>query len=104
MDFNSSERPHDGATHNKKENLFMTTKIWQWQRIALLAAGISTSMVSMAWSQELYQTHSDGSIWQYTGVPCGRSSCPGWIELDNNPILKMIAAGGGALYELHNDG
>jgi|SRR5580658_6771826 hypothetical protein len=46
----------------------MTTKISQWQRIAMLAAGISTSMVSMAWGQNLYQTQSDGSIWQYTGT------------------------------------
>jgi len=82
----------------------MTMKISQWQRMALLAAGISTSMVAMAWGQELYQTHSDGSIWEYTGTPCGMGSCPGWIELDNNPNMFMIAAGGGALYEMHGDG
>jgi len=82
----------------------MTTKISQWQRIALLTAGISTSMASMAWGQDLYQTHTDGSIWQYTGTPCSGGSCPGWLELDNNPNLKMIAAGGGALFEMHNDG
>jgi hypothetical protein len=82
----------------------MTTKISQWQRIALLAAGISAGAVPMAWSQELYQTHTDGSIWEYTGVPCSRGSCPGWIELDNNPNLQMIAAGGGALFEMHQDG
>jgi hypothetical protein len=95
--------PH-GATHNQKENLFMTTKISQWQRIAMLAAGISTSLVSMAWGQALYQTHNDGSVWQYTGIPCSGGSCPGWLELDNNPDLYMIAAGGGQLYEMHNDG
>jgi hypothetical protein len=82
----------------------MTTKISQWQRIAMLAAGISTSTVSMAWGQNLYQTHSDGSIWVYTGTPCTHVSCPGWIELDNNPNMSMIAAGGGALYEMHKDG
>jgi hypothetical protein len=82
----------------------MTTKISQWHRIALLAAGIATSMVSMAWGQDLYQTHTDGSIWQYTGIPCSGGSCTGWLELDNNPNLKMIAAGGGALFEMHNDG
>jgi hypothetical protein len=82
----------------------MTTKILQWQRIAMLATGIATSMVSMAWGQELYQTHSDGTIWQYTGTPCKGGSCPGWIELDNNSDLSMIAAGGGALYEMHKDG
>jgi hypothetical protein len=63
------------------------TKISQWQRIALLAAGLSTSMVSMAWGKApgLYQQHADGSIWQSTGEACQGSSCPGWVELDNNP-------------------
>ncbi len=82
----------------------MTTRLLQWQRIAILATGIATSMVSMAWGQELYQAHSDGTIWEYTGTPCGSRSCPGWIELDNNPNMSMIAAGGGALYEMHKDG
>src|ERR1035438_10838148 len=83
----------------------MTTKISQWQRIALLAAGISASMVSVAWGGTgLYQLHTDGSIWQYTGVPCNGTVCSGWVELDNNPSANMIAAGGGQLYQLHNDG
>ena len=64
----------------------MTTKVFKWQRIAMLATGMAASMASMAWGQELYQTHSDGTIWQYTGTPCKGGSCPGWIELDNNPI------------------
>jgi hypothetical protein len=96
--------PRGGTTNNKKENPFMTKKILQWQRIAMLATGIATSMVSMAWGQELYQTHSDGSIWEYTGAPCDGRLCPGWIKLDNNPNMSMIAAGGGALYEMHKDG
>jgi hypothetical protein len=103
-DFNSSELPLGSTTHNEKENIFMTTKISQWRRIALLAAGISTSMVSMAWGQQLYQTHSDGSIWEYSGTPCNGGSCPGWLELDNNPNLSMVATGGGFLYELHKSG
>ena len=82
----------------------MNTTISQWQRIALLAAGIATSMGSVAWGQELYETHTDGSIWEYTGVPCKGKVCSGWTELDNNPQLSMIAAGGGNLYELHGDG
>jgi hypothetical protein len=104
MVFNSSGLSHGGPTHNKRKNLFMTTKKSQWQRIVLLAAGISTSMVSTAWGQNLYQTHSDGSIWEYTGKPCSGGSCPGWIELDNNPKMNMIAAGGGTLFEMHTDG
>ncbi len=102
IDFSSSGLPHGGPT--QKEKFFMTTKIWQWQRIALLAGCIATSMASMAWGQELYQTHTDGSIWKSTGIPCSRGSCPGWIELDNNPNMYMIAAGGGALFEMHFDG
>jgi len=82
----------------------MNKKISQCQRIALLAAGIAVCMASIASGQELYKTHSDGSIWEYTGTPCGSRSCPGWIELDNNPNMSMIAAGGGALYEMHKDG
>ncbi|MGA3074226.1 MAG: hypothetical protein ABSG56_11090 [Bryobacteraceae bacterium] len=82
----------------------MTTRLWQSQRIAMLAAGIAMSMVSMAWGQELYQTRSDGSIWEYTGTPCNEVTCPGWIELDNNSNMSMIAAGGGALFEMHKDG
>jgi hypothetical protein len=82
----------------------MTTKISQWQRIAMLAAGISASMVSVAWggTAPLYQTHWDGSIWQYTGAPCNGGFCPGWQQLDSNPATAEIAAGGGQLYQFHN--
>jgi hypothetical protein len=82
----------------------MTKKISQWQRIAMLAAGISASMVSVAWSgtAPLYEMHWDGSIWQYTGVPCNGGSCPGWQELDRNSATVQIAAGGGQLYQLHD--
>jgi len=59
----------------------MTTKISQWQRIALLAAGLSASVVPMAWSQELYQMHPtdrSGSIPGHLArgkyVPVGWSS------------------------------
>jgi hypothetical protein len=49
----------------------MSTNVSQWQRIALLAAALSASMVSTAWGgvPGLYQVHLDGSIWQYTGNP-----------------------------------
>jgi hypothetical protein len=82
----------------------MNTTIFKWQTIAMLAAGISMSVGSTAWGQNLYQTHTDGTIWQYTGTPCSGRSCSGWVELDDNPELKMIAVGGGALYELHQNG
>ncbi len=81
----------------------MTTKVSQWQRIALLAAGISASMVSVAWggTPPLYQTHWDGSVWQYTGAPCNGGFCPGWTQLDSNPATTQLAAAGGQLYQLH---
>ena len=84
----------------------MSTKASQWQRIALLAAALSASVVSTAWGgvPGLYQVHLDGSIWQYTGEPCEGSSCLGWVELDNNPITATIAAGAGKLYQVHTDG
>src|ERR1035438_2041412 len=83
----------------------MSTKVSQWQRIALLAAALSASMVSTAWGgvPGLYQVHLDGSIWQYTGEPCEGSSFLGWVKLDNNPITAFIAAGGGKLYQVHTD-
>ena len=78
----------------------MTTKISQWHKVALLAAGISASMVSEAWGGNvpLYQLHSDGTIWQSTGVPCKGSNCPGWVQLGVNAI--QITAGAGQLYML----
>src|ERR1019366_2686538 len=100
-------RPKVAALHaTNKENLMMSTRVSQWQRIALLAAALSASMVSTAWGgvPGLYQVHLDGSIWQYTGEPCEGSSCLGWVELDNNPITAFIAAGGGKLYQVHTDG
>jgi hypothetical protein len=88
----------------KKENLFMTTKISQWRKIALLAAGISASMASVAWagSPPLYELHSDGTIWQSTGVPCNGNYCPGWVQLGVNAV-QIAAGGAGQLYMLAND-
>jgi hypothetical protein len=44
------------------------------------------------------------TIWSYTGTPCSGSSCPGWLQLDNNPATVAIASGGSKLYQLHNSG
>jgi hypothetical protein len=38
-------------------------------------------------AEQLYQMHSDGSIWFYTGPPM-----TGWQKLDNNPKTKAIMA------------
>ncbi len=81
----------------------MFTKISHWHFFLMLVRhGGECSFYSLG--QNLYQTHSDGSIWVSTGTPCCGSYCPGWLELDNNPGLSMIAAGGGALYEMLRDG
>jgi hypothetical protein len=63
-------------------------------------------MVSVAWggTGALYELHSSGEIWKYTGTPCNGNVCSGWQELDNNPDTIQIVAGGGQLFELHYDG
>jgi len=63
----------------------------------------TTAIVVHAW--HLYQMHSDGRIWIYTGPPL-----TGWLELDNNPATRAIVASGeltdaqGHLYQLHDNG
>lgn len=56
----------------------------------------------------LFEMHNNGSLWKYTGTPCGLFACTGWVELDDNPATKMIAAGenfaGYGLFELHFSG
>lgn len=52
----------------------------------------------------LYQLHSNGSIWRYTGAPCSGPACLGWQELDNNSRTIAIAGGGRQLFQLHKDG
>jgi C1A family cysteine protease len=53
----------------------------------------------VAAADDLYQVHSDGRIWRYTG-----RQITGWQELDNNPATKAIAAGNGTLYQIHDSG
>ena len=55
-------------------------------------------------AQGLYQLHSSGNIWSFTGVPCSSTSCSGWKKLDNNAKSKVIAADGNKLYQLHDNG
>ncbi|MFV3128109.1 hypothetical protein [Niveispirillum sp. KHB5.9] len=78
---------------------------------ATIQSGTSISSVGIAVDQsngQLYQLQNinkgplyaqNGSIWQYT--PGASSS---WLEIDNNPIVVSITAGGGSVYQLHNDG
>jgi hypothetical protein len=56
----------------------------------------------------LYQAQNNGSIWQYTGVPCSTTidgtSCWGWTQIDNNPSMAYIVAGPTTVYEVHTSG
>ena len=53
----------------------------------------------------LYQVRRDSSadqsIWQYTGIPCSGSSCPGWVKIDNHPYAAPVA-GSNTVYELRS--
>jgi hypothetical protein len=57
MIFNSFQLPQGDST--TRGEFFVATKRSQWQRIALLAAGMAASMVSPAWGREPYQTCLD---------------------------------------------
>ncbi len=54
---------------------------------------------SLTYTPDLYQMHTDGSIWQYNG-----GGFHNWIQLDNNPKAKYIVARGSDLYQVHTDG
>src|SRR4030095_15670508 len=56
---------------------------------------------------KLFQRHTNGVIWEFTGVPCSElipSKCPGWRKLDNNPRTVQIVSGGGHLYQMWQNG
>ena len=55
-------------------------------------------------SSALFVGNLGATIWSYTGTPCSGNSCPGWLQLDNNPATAAIAGGGSKLYQLHNSG
>jgi hypothetical protein len=72
-----------------------------------LASGVLTGVPF------LFQLHTTGAIWMYTGQPCNSTGCPGWQLLDNNSATKEIIAAGGAqvgssrippVVQLHSDG
>jgi hypothetical protein len=84
----------------------MTKKTTQWHKMALLAACISASIVPVAFAAApvVYELHSSGSVWGYTGTPCDGQVCPGWEMLNDDSRAVQIAAGAGTLYQLNNDG
>ena len=66
-----------------------------WQQLDNNAA---TKAIAAA-GNNLYQLHTNGKIWRYTGTPM-----TGWQMLDNNAATISIVAGGNNLYQLHNTG
>ncbi len=72
-------------------------------RLEMLDNNPATKAI-VADGDRLYQLHSSGKIWRFTGTPCSGNSCPGWQMLDNNPATTAISAGDGRLFQLHNSG
>src|ERR1700728_3244537 len=109
------------AQPTTKGESFMTTKISQWQRIAMLAAGISTSMVSMGpeplsdtigwidlavYGDTWYGANAALLVW-LPGTPTGNLSLFGgslnsWTVLDAD--VRTLAVGATALYDFRNGG
>jgi hypothetical protein len=54
---------------------------------------------------QLFQRHSDGSVWVSDGNGCqGNGACPGWAEIDKNTATTSIKAGAGTVFELRKGG
>jgi hypothetical protein len=68
---------------------------------ALAGAGDPTYQIHRA---PVYQLHTTGAIWRYTGVECDGDFCPGWERLDNNGATDDIVASGSQLFQHHTDG
>ena len=69
----------------------------------LLDANPNTAEIAAS-GNKLYQRHTTGLIWEFTGVQCNNlSSCPGWRMLDNNSKSAQIVSGGGHLYQMRQD-
>ena len=59
----------------------------------------SDSVRLLADFDQLYQMHSDGTIWSYTGPPHS-----GWIKLGGDDNTQSITASNGNLYRLQKNG
>ncbi|MFZ0935866.1 MAG: hypothetical protein ACLP6W_23320 [Bryobacteraceae bacterium] len=71
---------------------------------ATAPAGLPAVTGLSVFSASLFVGGQGATIWSYTGTPCSGNSCPGWLQLDNNPATVAIAGGGSQLYQLHNTG
>ena len=66
-----------------------------------IAGNTATEAVTIAGntaSNGLYQMHSDGTIWEYTG-----GGFHSWRKLDDNPNTAIVVARGSDLYQQHGD-
>lgn len=53
----------------------------------------------------LFKRHTDGSVWEWTGVPCTPSGiCLGWRQIGRDPKTISISAGAGTVYARDSDG
>lgn len=75
-----------------------------WQKLDNNPHTVAIAAAGTHHDQALYQLHSTGWIWRFTGAPCAGDACPGWQRLDDNPATAAIASAGSSLYQLHNDG
>jgi hypothetical protein len=86
-----------------------------WQRLddngrtGMIAAGDPMTMgsdvaVYQLHTDPLYQLHSNGAVWRYTGTECVVDWCPGWQILDNNATTVELAAAGRQLFQRHSNG
>jgi hypothetical protein len=80
-----------------------------YQIIIIFAIGFSYLWGSVPLYARIYKlldvpSGGGGAIFEYVGPPCGAADCKGWLKVDTDPQTWGIAAGGGFLYKLRNDG
>ena len=51
----------------------------------------------------LYQLHTDGTVWRHTGIPCVGDICPGWTQLDTDGKATSLIAGGNLVYQIRQE-
>jgi hypothetical protein len=91
----SNDGPDEEST---RVTLFSDLLVPGWQELddnpatVSLAAGAQYTFVKPS----LYQLHSTGAVWRYTGTPM-----VGWELLDTNPATVELATDGVTLYQRH---
>jgi hypothetical protein len=85
------------------------TKITLGGHTSCILLPLAPQPVAVAVGQGVFELRSDGSVWQFVPNTLGfaQPADESWIQLDNNPKGKAIAAfsgESGGLYELRSDG